>query len=123
MARLWKAGGEVVVALRQWSVALSAEKADSSLSSQEMRTRSLLVGTAGECFTALMIGAMFAVRASLAAPGVPPMVWEMLHAWPLSLLSAGLRSSMLRPPPSASVLQSQPPQVASRMRVAQSPSL
>ena len=121
IARLWKAPGVVVVASRQKSVAERPAEVTST-SSQEIVTASVDFGTAGECFTFVMNGAVFATAMEFTAPGVPPPAAELPQFCPLPLSTRGLRSSRVRPPLFASDCQSQPFHKSSRTRSAQSPS-
>ena len=120
----WKAPGALLVASRQKSVAARNCGAASSVRLQEIVTLSVDFGTAGVCFTPEMIGGTLAVSTEFAAPGVAPAAAVLgVQFCPLSLLTAGLRSSMDLPPLAAVLVQSQPLYTVSRTRTPQSPSL
>jgi hypothetical protein len=82
-------------------------------------------GTAGECSTPEMTGAISAAVVELAAPGVPPTAFPALQLWPFPGSMEGLTSSSALPVPSASATHSQPgwPLTETRVRFAQSPSV
>src|SRR5687767_2682532 len=108
MASEENAAGAVLVASRQRRVANRYAGSLSSVTRQEMVTFSVAFGTAGECATSRMIGGTLLVSTEFGAMGVAPIAAvEGSQFWPLSLLITGLRSSMLRLPPSAGLCQSQ----------------
>src|SRR5687768_6672247 len=83
IAAVRKAPGVVVEASRQWSVAVSAVAADSSVRRPSMRTTSPLRGTAGAWLTSWMTGARLEERRELAEFGEPPAAVESPQFWPL----------------------------------------
>ena len=121
IARDWNGPGATVPASRQWRVAAISPTALSSASWQETVTTSLLFGTAGECFTRWMTGAMFGVSAEFGSPGVPPVLAERFQFWPLLTASLGFRRSTEHPASLAALIHDQPPS-GLRVLTAQSPS-
>src|SRR6266850_473591 len=80
----------------------------SSFISKETVTRSVDLGTSGNCETLVTSGAMLELVMELAEPGVPWLGVLAPQFWPSLLLRSGLRSSRDLPRPSAKETQCQP---------------